>query len=119
MTTFTATRSDHILTIRSSHSRSEARGSFAFTAGAAQGALRHSSGYRVRLVKELGSKTARFSSVQSYHLYPVVFEQSCVGRDEVMRDERPFALNRTVKPMSGKVDSMCMGNRILSRSSTA
>jgi hypothetical protein len=114
MTTFTATRSDHILTIRSSHSRSEARGSFAFTAGAAQGALRHSSGYRVRLVKELGSKTAWFSSVQSYHLYPVVFEQSYVGRDK-----RPFALNRTVKPMSGKVDSMCMGNRILSRSSTA
>jgi hypothetical protein len=115
MATFTTTCFDHVLTIWSSHSRSEARGSFAFTAGAAQGALRHSSGYRVRLVKGLGSKRPRFSSVQSYHLYPVVFEQSCLGRDEVALDGSQFTLNRTVEPASDKVDWMRMGNRILCR----
>jgi hypothetical protein len=110
MTPFTATRFDYILTIRRSHAGSEARGSFPFTAGAAQGALRHSSEYRMRLVKGLGSKRPQFSSVQSYHLHPVVFGRSWAGLDEVVLDGSQFTLNRTVKPASDRVGWTHLGH---------
>jgi hypothetical protein len=70
-----ATCFDHILTVGGSHPCSESRGSFAFTAGAAKCALRHSNGCRMRLVKGLSLKRPQFSSVQSYHLHPVVPRQ--------------------------------------------